>query len=385
MIRESMPPSNERPFPTSQNLRTPGPTPLPPDVRAALALDMLNHRGPEFGTVLRECREGLRWAFQTRHDVLVLTASGTGGLESVVANLLSPGQRVLAVSIGYFGDRFARIARAFGADVVDLTFDWGQAADPGVVADRLAADPTIETVFVTHNETSTGVMNPLPEITRAVRDARPHAILAVDGISSVGSAPVLTDAWQCDVVVSGSQKGWMIPPGLTFVSVSPRAWERQARAGLPRFYFDWLPHRKNLDKNTTPWTPAVGLVFGLQAALRRMRAEGLEQIFARHERVARHTRERLARMGVRLFADPAHPSWTVTTAWVPDGVDGKALLRTLRETHGVVLAGGQGPYEGRLIRVGHLGYVTEADVDVALDTLQAELAAGAAAPAAVGR
>jgi aspartate aminotransferase-like enzyme len=353
-------------------------------VREALARDMLNHRGPEFGATLRECVEGLRWAFQTRSDVLLLTASGTGGLESVVVNTLSPGQKVLVVSIGYFGDRLAELARTYGAAVIDLTFPWGRAADPGLVAERLAADPTIDTVFVTHNETSTGVMNPLEEIARAVRRVRPEALLAVDGISSVGSVPILPDAWGCDVVVAGSQKGWMVPPGLVFVSVSPRAWERQAQAKMPRFYFDWAAHRKHLDKSTTPWTPAVGIVFALQAALRRMRAEGLEQVFRRHERVARYTRARLADLGLPLFADPAHASWTVTTAYAPERVDAKALLRVLREKHNVVLAGGQGAYEGKVLRIGHLGYVDEADIAVAIEALATELARLGAAPARVG-
>ncbi len=384
MIRLSMDPFNARPFPTSQNLRTPGPTPVPPEVRQALSLDMVNHRGPEFASVLKDCEEGLQWVFQTASPVLVLTASGTGGLESVVVNTLSPGQKVLAVSIGNFGDRFARIARAYGAEVVDLSFEWGRAADPQAVAERLAADPSIETVFVTHNETSTGVMNPIADIVRAVRGVRPNAVVAVDGISSVASAPLPTDEWDCDVVVSGSQKGWMLPPGLVFVSVSPRAWERQAQARMPRFYFDWLAHRKNLEKLSMPWTPAVGLVFGLQAALRLMRAEGLEAIFARHDSLARRARARLTGMGLPLFADPAHASWTVTTAGLPERVDSKALLRSLREKHGVVLAGGQGAYEGKMLRVGHLGYVTQAELDESLDALQAELAAAGAEPAAVG-
>ena len=226
------------------NLRTPGPTPLPPAVREALARDMINHRGPEFADVLRDCLDGVQWAFQTRHDVVILTTSGTGGLESLVANTLSPGQRLLVASMGYFGERMGKIARAFGVDVVQIDFEPGQAVDPQVVSDRLAADPSIDTVFVTHNETSTGVLNPLPEIARAVRQVRPEALLLVDGISSIGSVPVEPEAWGCDVVVAGSQKGWMIPPGLAFVSISPRAWERQAQARLPKFYFDWLQAKR---------------------------------------------------------------------------------------------------------------------------------------------
>jgi aspartate aminotransferase-like enzyme len=363
-----------------QNLRTPGPTPLPPEVRAALARDMVNHRGPEFAAALAECVAGLKLAFATTNDLLVLTASGTGGLESVVVNTLSPGQPVLVVTIGYFGDRFAEIARVYGADVRTLAVEWGRAADPAAVGERLAADPAIETVFVTHNETSTGVINPLADIAAAVRRARPDALLAVDGISSVGSVPIRTDAWQCDVLVAGSQKGWMVPPGLVFVSVSERAWARRARAHSPRYYFDWLAHKEALAKGSTPATPAVGLVFALQAGLRLLQQEGLETAFARHERLAAFTRQGLVRLGLRLFADPAHASPTVTAALPPHGVDVRALLRRLREAHDVVLADGQGAYVGKMLRIGHLGAVAEADITAAMAALEAELP-GSRAPA----
>ncbi len=358
----------------TQNLRTPGPTPLPPAVREALARDMIAHRGPEFATILRECIAGLKWAFQTRHDVVILTTSGTGGLESLVANTLSPGQRLLVASMGYFGERVGKIARAFGVDVVQVDFEPGTAVDPQVISDRLAREPDIDTVFITHNETSTGVLNPLEEIARAVRQIRPEALLLVDGISSIGSVPVEPEAWGCDVVVAGSQKGWMIPPGLAFVSISPRAWERQARAKLPKFYFDWQLARRSADEDGgTPWTPALSLFFGLQVALRVMRDEGLEQLFARHQRLAQFTREGLADLDMRLLADPRFASPTVTTAYVPDGVDARALLRASEERHGVVLAAGQGRMEGRIIRIGHMGWVDQDDLAAALRALRVEL------------
>jgi aspartate aminotransferase-like enzyme len=357
----------------AQNLRTPGPTPLPPAVREALACQMIAHRGREFAAVLRECVDGLQWAYQTRHDLVVLTTSGTGGLESLVANTLSPGQRLLVASMGYFGDRMGKIARAFGVDVVQLDFQPGQAIDPQVVADRLAAEPDIDTVFVTHNETSTGVLSPLPEIARAVRQVRPEALLLVDGISSIGSVPVEPEAWGCDVVVAGSQKGWMIPPGLAFLSISPRAWERQAQAQLPKFYFDWLQARRAADDGGTPWTPAISLFFGLQVALRLMREEGLERLFERHRFLAQFTREGLADLDLRLVADPRFASPTVTTAYVPEGSDPKALLRGLEDRHGVVLAGGQGRLEGRVLRIGHMGWVQQEDLAAVLRALQIEL------------
>ena len=355
------------------NLRTPGPTPLPPAVREALAREMIAHRGPEFARVLRGCVAGLRWAFQTQHDVVVLTASGTGGLESIVANVLSPGQRLLLASMGYFGDRMAKIARAYGVDVLQIGVEPGQAVDPQVLADTLRAEPGIDTVFVTHNETSTGVLNPLPEIAGAVRQARPEALLLVDGISSVGSVPVEPEAWGCDVVVAGSQKGWMIPPGLTFLSVSPRAWERQSRSTLPKFYFDWAQARRAAEEGSTPWTPALSLFFALQVALRLMRQEGLDNLFERHRRLAQFTREGLADLDLRLLADPRYASPTVTTAYVPEGVNAKPLLKALEERHAVVLAGGQGSLAGKIIRIGHMGWIHRDDLVAVLRALQVEL------------
>jgi aspartate aminotransferase-like enzyme len=369
----------------SLNLRTPGPTPLPPAVRQALAREMIAHRGAKFAAILRDCVQGLQWAFQTKHDVVVLTTSGTGGLESLVANSLSPGQRLLVATMGYFGDRMARIARAFGVDVLQVDVEPGQAVDPQVIYDRLAAQPDIDTVFVTHNETSTGVLNPLPEIAMAVRQVRPEALLLVDGISSVGSAPIEPEAWGCDVVVGGSQKGWMIPPGLAFVSVSPRAWERQARSTLPKFYFDWLQHKRAAEDGSTPWTPALSLFFALQAALRLMREEGLERLFERHRRLAHYTRQGLVDLELRLLADPRFASPTVSTAYVPTGVDAKLLLDALEARHSVVLAGGQGRLEGQIIRIGHMGWVQQEDLTAVLNALHVELSSARTAATSAAR
>ncbi len=357
----------------SQNLRTPGPTPLPPEVREAQARDMINHRGPEFASLLRECVDGLKWAFQTQYDLLVLTTSGTGALESLVVNTLSPGQKLLVASMGNFGERMGKIARAFGVDVTLIQVPNGRAVDAQLIADRLRADPGIDTVFVTHNETSTGVLNPLQQLAHAVRDTRPEALLLVDGISSVGSVPVQPEAWGCDVIVAGSQKGWMVPPGLAFVSVSPRAWERQASSTLPKFYFDWQQAKRSAEKGETPWTPAVSLLYALQVGLQLMRDEGLEHIFERHQRLARFVREGLADLDIKLFADPQHASPTVTTAHIPAGVAARALLNTLRERHGVVLAGGQAELEGKIFRIGHMGWVQEDDLAAVIRALQVEL------------
>jgi aspartate aminotransferase-like enzyme len=370
-----------------QNLRTPGPTPLPPAVRAALANDMVNHRGPEFEAVLRECTDGLKWAYQVSgHDMLILTASGTGGLESLVANTLSPGDKLLVASIGNFGERMVQIARTFGVDVAQLDFEPGTAIDAQRLEDCLRSRPEIETVHITHNETSTGVLNPLQDVARAVRQARPDALLLVDGISSVGSVEVKPEEWDLDVVVAGSQKGWMIPPGLAFVSVSPRAWQRQSRSKSPKFYFDWRAAQKSAANGETPWTPAVSLFFALQVGLRLMKEEGLQQIFERHRRLARYTRDGLADLDVRLLADVRVASPTVTTAYLPEGVNGKALLRALDERHGVILAGGQGNLTGKIFRIGHMGWITQGDLDAVLRALEVELNSDhAATSAAAGR
>jgi aspartate aminotransferase-like enzyme len=357
-----------------QNLRTPGPTPLPPEVREALARDMINHRGPQFAAVLNDCVDGLKWAYQVaEHDVIILTTSGTGGLESLVANTLSPSDKLLVASMGNFGERMAQIGRAFGVDVTQLDFPAGQPVDPQRLADALRNDRSIQTVFLTHNETSTGVLNPLRELAQAVRQTRPDALLLVDGISSVGSVEVRPEQWGIDVVVAGSQKGWMTPPGLAFVSISPYAWERQSQATSPKFYFDWRAARKSAANGETPWTPAVSLFYALQVGLMLMKNEGLEQIFERHQRLGQFTREGLAELDIRPFADPRHASPTVTTAYLPDNVVGKALLKGLEERHGVVLAGGQGNLSGKIFRIGHMGWVQQSDLHAVLDALKVEL------------
>ncbi len=355
------------------NLRIPGPTPCPEEVLAAGAQQMMNHRGPEFAQILRRVTDGLNWVFGSSTDVLSFTTSGTGGLEAAIVNTLSPGDRVLSVSIGSFGDRFKSIAKAYGADVVSYATEWGEAADPAVIARMLDDDPSIKAVLVTHNETSTGVTNPLEAIAREVR-ARDRLIL-VDAVSSMSSIPCPVERWGLDVVVSGSQKGWMVPPGLAFVYMSERAWAANAEARMPRFYFDAAKTRDSLAKLQNPWTPAMSVYYALDKAFELMRAEGLEGIFARHEAVANYTRERVKAMGLKLVpVDERYASNTVTAVWWPEGVDGKAISRRAREEFGVVLGGGQGKLEGKIFRVGHLGWVHQADVAEALDVVEKLLA-----------
>ncbi|MDP8923104.1 MAG: alanine--glyoxylate aminotransferase family protein [Chloroflexota bacterium] len=362
------------------NLRTPGPTPLPPRVREALARDMVDHRGPEFAAAFAACTAALKRLFRTEHDVLILTGSGSGGLEAAVVNLFSPGERVLSVSIGSFGRRFAQTAAAFGVDVAKLEFAAGEAADPSAVTEALAADPAIRAVLLTHNETSTGVTNDLPALARVVREA--GRLVVVDSVSAVGAIPLEMDAWGCDVVITGSQKSWMIPPGLTMIGVGPRGWEAQAKARLPRMYWDWARARASAEKHQTPWTPAVGLIFALETALDLIEAEGLDKVHARHRRVGERARAGVRELGLRLVArDAARASDTVTAFWLPKGVAAGELRRRLRDEHAVVLAGGQDDLAGKILRIGHLGHVDVPDVDEALAALRAVLAASGPVPA----
>ena len=359
-------------------LRVPGPTPLPDAVREAGARQMINHRGPEFAALLTRCAEGLQRAMATTNDVVLLSASGTGGLEAAVVNTLSPGDPVLAVSIGSFGERFAKIAQAYGADVRRVTVEPGQAADPSAVASALsdmhADGRPPKAVLLTHNETSTGVTNPIAELAGAIHQEAPDALLLVDGISGVGAISFETDAWGLDVVVTGSQKSWMVPPGLAMVAVGERAWAAAERATMPRFYFDLGAHREYATRGQTPWTPAIGVVFALAVGLDLIEAEGYPAVFARHAACGAATRAGLEALGLRLFADPRHASDTVTAAHMPDGMEWKTFDADLR-SRGLVAAGGQGNLAGKLFRIGHLGDVSLADILAVMEILEESLSA----------
>jgi aspartate aminotransferase-like enzyme len=333
---------------------------------------MINHRGPEFSGMLNRILDGMRPYFGTTSDVVVLTCAGTGGLEAVAVNTLSPGDRVLAVSIGVFGDRFAKVAEAYGANITKLDFEWGQAADPDAVREHLAANPGYRAVMVTHNETSTGVMNPMAELAAAVREVQPEALLLVDGVSSLGAVPFEMDAWGCDVVVTGSQKAWMAPPGLAMIAASPRAWDAMEQATMPRFYLDLRAHRKTHAVGETPWTPAVGILYQVDEGLRLMNLETQAGVFARHEAVAAATRAALKALDFELLADPRHQSRTVTAALLPENLDWKTFNGAVKR-HDVVLAGGQGKLSGRIFRVGHLGSVTVEEILGVAAALEAAL------------
>ncbi len=351
-------------------LLAPGPTPVPPEVLLAMAEPVIHHRTPEFEALFAETRRRLQWLFQTDQDVLILAASGTGAMEGAVVNACSPGDRVLVIRGGKFGERWAEICQAYGLTVIPLEIPYGQAVDPADVAVLLRHDPRIAAVFATHSETSTGVLHDLEALAAIVKQT--PALLVVDAITSLGVVDLPMDAWGVDVVVGASQKALMLPPGLAFAALSERAWAAAERARLPRYYLNFLTERRTQAKNQAAWTPAISLVAGLKAALGLLQAEGLPAIFARHERLARATRAGVTALGLTLFAE--QPSPAVTAVKAPDGIDGEAIVRTLRDRHGISIAGGQGSMAGKIFRIATLGYADPYDVLTGIAALEFTLA-----------
>src|SRR4029079_2803634 len=343
------------------NLRIPGPTALPASVREAGARQMINHRGPEFAAMLGRILDGMKPYFGTTSDVAMISTAGSGGLEAAVVNTLSPGDRVLGVSIGSFGDRFAKIAGVYGANVTKLDAEWGYAAAADEVRERLRTMPDTKAVLLTHNETSTGVMNPIRELAAAIREERPEALILVDSVSGLGAVPFEMDAWGVDVVVTGSQKAWMAAPGLAMVAASERGWAATETARMPRFYLDLRSHRQSAAAGETPFTPAIAVVYQVDEGLRLMAAEGKDGVFARHEACAAASRAGLRGLGFELLAEDAVASKTVTAAKLPDGHEWKPFNAAIK-AHGVVLAGGQGKLTGKIFRLRHLGSVNLGEV-----------------------
>ncbi|MGE5593248.1 MAG: pyridoxal-phosphate-dependent aminotransferase family protein [Betaproteobacteria bacterium] len=357
-----------------QYLMIPGPTPVPQTVALAGAVPMINHRGPEFGALLAETTRALQEILKTRNTVLTFPAAGTGAMEAAAANLTRPGERVLVGVAGEFGARFAEIFRASGADVVVVKSEPGHPVSPEAVRDALGNDSSITTVVVTHNETSTGVTMDLGRMRAAID--RDDVLLVVDAVSSAGAIDIETDAWGIDVLVTASQKAFMCPPGLAFVTVSPRAWERAEKTKTRSVYFSFANARKFLEKPTpqTPYTPAVSLLFSLREATRMILAEGLGAVFARHAVLARATRAGVRALDLELLAADEWASNTVTAVKLPAGVDGHKLLGVLRDRYGVVLAGGMGELAGKIFRIGHVGTVRWSDIVVTLSALEMALA-----------
>jgi len=348
-------------------LLTPGPTPLPPQVCEAMARPIIHHRTPQFQAVLKEVTEGLKLVFQTKNDVFILASSGTGAMEAAVVNLLSPGDSALAIQGGKFGERWTEICQAYGITAEVMDVEWGEAADPSQIEKKLKANPKIKAVFTTLCETSTGVTNDIEAIGKAVKETA--AVLVVDAISGLGAIPLSTDAWSCDIVVSGSQKGLMLPPGLGFISVSPKAWKLIESAKSPKYYFDLEAAKKALEKTDTPFTPAINLVVALSEALNMMKADSLENIFLRHKKMAEATRQAMKALGLELFA-PTCASDAVTAVKVPAGIDGEKLVKTMRDTYDVTIAGGQAELKGKVFRIAHMGYIEKTDIIAGISCLE---------------
>lgn len=348
-------------------LLAPGPTPIPPEVLQALSRPILHHRTPEFEALFARVRSGLARLLETRSEVVVLAASGTGAMEAAVVNLLSPGDEVIVVRCGKFGERWGEIGRAFGLRVHTVDAPYGDGVPPERVAAALEAHPGARALLVTQSETSTGVLEDIEGYAALTR--RRETLCVVDAVSSLGVVPCPMDAWGIDVVVAGSQKGLMCPPGLAFVALSDRAWQAAERATCPRFYWDLRTERRWQAKGQAQYTPAVSLLMGLEVALNLLEAEGLPQVYRRHDRLARAARAGAEALGLTLFAR-ATPSPAVTAIRAPAGVDGEAVVRGYGEEHNITIAGGQGEMKGRIFRLAHLGYVGEYDLVVGLAALE---------------
>ena len=352
-----------------QYLLSPGPTPIPNEVALAMAETMVHHRTPQFNRVFAEARQKLKSLFGTKNDVLMLACSGTGAMEAAVANLFSPGDRVLIINGGKFGERWRNIANAYGLHPLEINVPWGQAVSVGAVEKALRADGDIRGVMVQASETSTTVLHPVREIAKLTQNG---PLLLVDGVTAVGVVPVPLDDWGIDALVTGSQKALMLPPGLGFVALSDRAWEKTKSAKLPRFYFDLNLERKNQEKGSGAFTPAVSLIFGLRASLNLMEREGLANVYARHARLCRATRAAAGALNLRLLA-PDSPSPAATGIYMPDGIDADHVLEYLRDKMKVTLAEGQDQLKGKVIRIAHVGYMGAFDVITAIAALEMAL------------
>jgi aspartate aminotransferase-like enzyme len=351
-----------------QKLLTPGPTSVPPEVLRALSEPVLHHRSPDFAAVFELAQARLREVFRTQNEVLVLTSSGTGAFESAIVSLCSPGERVLAVSAGSFGERWAAMARTFGCEVEELKYAWGETPTADDLQRKLTEIEPVSLVFLVHSETSTGVVADIQALAAVVKEA--GALVVVDGVSSLGAVPLEMDDWNLDVVISGSQKALMTPPGLATAAVSDAAWKQVARSTLPSFYFDWDRTRKAQAKLDSAFTPAVSLIVALDVALGLVLEQGLDAAFERHIRLGRACRAGIKAMGLELFSPDEDRSAVVTAARMPEGMDSADLTLALRERHGVTIAGGQGELKGAIFRIGHIGWYDEFDIATALSAVE---------------
>ena len=352
------------------NLRIPGPIPVNDDILESMGTPKINHRGPELKEILNRTTERLKTVFSTRNDVYIITGSGTSAMEAAVVNTLSPGDKAINATVGVFGNRFGVISKRYGIDLVSLEFPFGSDVDLDVLRKCLNANPDVKAVMVTHNETSTGVTNNLQAISAVVKKEYNKLIL-VDGISSVCSLPLETDLWDLDVVASASQKGWMLPPGLAFISFSEKAWEAHSRSTMPKFYLDMAEYKRYYEIGQPPFTPSVSCMFALDLALDQIITEGMESVFERHASIGQYTRDRIAELNLNIFPYSNEiASNTCTAVEVPEGIDGSKLVSKMRDEHKVVLAGGQASLSGKIFRIGHMGQTTESDIKGVMDALK---------------
>ncbi|MBI2965807.1 MAG: alanine--glyoxylate aminotransferase family protein, partial [Chloroflexi bacterium] len=357
-----------------ENLRIPGPVPLPDDILDAAGTQMIDHRGPEYADMLARMTANLKTVFMTADDAYFITSSGTGAMETAIVNTLSPGDKVLSLTIGFFGDRYGDIARAYGADVTAMPFPLGQAVDAAALGRKLRELPGVKAVILTHNESSTGVANPLEAIAEAIHE-NSDALVLVDAVSSAAAIPIAVDAWGLDVVSTASQKAWIAPPGISMVTFSAKAWKSYPTSKMPKYYFDIAQYRDYLKLGQPPFTPCLPAMYALEISLQRIVDEGIENVFERHHAIADRCRNGAERLGLKLFPDRRIASDTVTAIRVPEGIDGKALVARVRKDHGVVIGGGQGQMTGKIVRIGHMGWVEPAHVDGALQALEKSIAA----------
>jgi len=350
-------------------LLSPGPTPVPENVLAAAAEPIIHHRTPEFSGIFMEVSEGLKYVFGTEEDVFVLTSSGSGAMETAVINTLNPGDKVITLSGGKFGERWGKICRAYGVEVREIELEWGELFSKEQLAEELKALPETKAVFATLSETSSGTVYDIQGYGEVI--AKTNAILVVDGISGIGATPCPMDEWKVDIMVAGSQKSFMIPPGLAYLAFSPKAWNLVENSTLPKFYFDAKAYKKNLAKKTTPWTPAVSLIIQQKKALDLIKSIGLEKLFEHHRILGDATRAGIKALGLELLSK--NPGNILTAVKVPAGVDGVQLVKTMQGKYMAYIAGGQDPYKGKIFRIAHLGYMGGFDIITALSALEMTL------------
>ena len=345
-------------------LLAPGPTPVPAEILLSMAAPIIHHRSPDFLPVLDSAKKGLQWLYQTKNDVLILSSTGTGGMVGAVNNFFNQGDEVLVVNGGKFGERWTKICQAYGLKVEEIVVEWGYAVKPAEVEEKLKKNKNLKGVFVQATETSTGVYHDIQTLSSIVRTYE-DTLFVVDAISALVAHDLRTDEWGIDIMVGGSQKGVMLPPGIAFVSVSEKAWKKAETSKIPKFYFNFKKERENLAKNQTNFTSPVTLIIGLNAGLKMLQAEGLENVFKRHERLAHATRKAVQAIGLDLYPKES-PANSVTAIMTPPGIDGQAVYKNLREKYGITAAGGQDRAKGKIFRIAHLGYADRFDIITAI-------------------